>query len=329
MGMNNPLISIIIPVYNTSCYIESCLDSIINQEYVDYDCVEIICIDDGSTDDSANIIRKYIERHKDVHIKLFRKGNGGVSSARNFGKKNARGKYIWFIDSDDLVTECSLNKFINIIKSDNNYDFISGKIRYIKDLNINLLNCRTGRDFFSARHFHYSTCFRRSFLDSFGLEYPDNLSYGEDLLFFEMCNLYATKIKHISFIVYLYRQRAGSAMKSDKGAKYINCLYQRLTIYDEILSSDISTKSYKFLLRRKNEVIRNILFYKLHEREETPTTVIKNLKSQGIYPYNYAWDDLTRWFGCKDWLIKLFCFLFPCESYYIAVCEIFRRLKFR
>ena len=91
-------LSIIIPIYNTSKYLKECLDSVVNQDYKN---VEIICVDDGSTDDSANIVESYLK--KDERFKLIKTEHKGVAYARNLGLANAKGEYITFIDSDDFI----------------------------------------------------------------------------------------------------------------------------------------------------------------------------------------------------------------------------------
>lgn len=91
-------ISIIIPIYNVESYLRKCLDSIMEQSF---SCFELLLINDGSTDASAQICQEYVE--KDDRIRYFEKENGGVSSARNFGIKHSSGEYITFIDSDDWV----------------------------------------------------------------------------------------------------------------------------------------------------------------------------------------------------------------------------------
>ena len=93
--MRNKL-SIIIPVYNVGILLKRCLNSIVDQKCVG---LEIILVDDGSTDYSLKICEDYSKKYK--FISTFHKNNGGASSARNFGLKYASGEYIWFIDSDD------------------------------------------------------------------------------------------------------------------------------------------------------------------------------------------------------------------------------------
>ncbi|MGB7499878.1 MAG: glycosyltransferase family 2 protein, partial [Moheibacter sp.] len=92
-------VTVIVPVYNTRDYLEKCLDSLVNQTLAE---IEIIVVNDGSTDDSQQIIDRYTEKYN--QIKSFIKENGGLSDARNFGIDRATGEYIGFVDSDDFVS---------------------------------------------------------------------------------------------------------------------------------------------------------------------------------------------------------------------------------
>ena len=92
------MISVIVPVYNTQKYIVRCLECLTKQTLKD---IEVIMIDDGSTDESGEICDKYAGKYN--NFKVFHKQNGGVSTARNLGIKNVSGKYIFFLDSDDWI----------------------------------------------------------------------------------------------------------------------------------------------------------------------------------------------------------------------------------
>ena len=94
---SNPLVSIIIPVYNTAQYLRKCLDSAKNQTYEN---LEIICVDDGSTDGSEKIVDEYLD---DDRFVIIHKENGGESSARNTGLLKCTGNYIGFMDCDDWI----------------------------------------------------------------------------------------------------------------------------------------------------------------------------------------------------------------------------------
>ncbi len=121
-----PKISIIIPVYNTELYLKKCLDSIISQTYQDY---EVIIVNDGSTDNSQNIISEYEKKYKDK-IFAYYKENEGVSIARNFGIEKSKGEFITFVDSDDYIDKYMLEKMIKKANEDN-FDMIICNLLYI------------------------------------------------------------------------------------------------------------------------------------------------------------------------------------------------------
>lgn len=112
--MNNPNLSIVIPVYNAAKYINECVKSVINQDYKN---LEIILVNDGSTDNSLNILRA-LEK-EDKRIRIFDLENQGVSNARNFGMKKAKGNYIGFVDSDDLIDQRMYSTLIENMESEN------------------------------------------------------------------------------------------------------------------------------------------------------------------------------------------------------------------
>ena len=109
--MKKDLISIIVPIYNVASYISQCLDSLINQTYKN---LEIICVNDGSTDETPDILAQY--QKKDSRIRIITIENGGLSDARNTGHKYVTGQYIMYVDSDDWVEAETCEKAINAAK---------------------------------------------------------------------------------------------------------------------------------------------------------------------------------------------------------------------
>lgn len=109
---NNVEISIIVPIYNVEKYLRNCLDSIKAQTFKDF---EVVIVDDGSPDSSAQIAQEYADG--DSRFRIIHQENGGVGSARNTGIKNARGKYIAFVDGDDAIREFHLEKLIESARS--------------------------------------------------------------------------------------------------------------------------------------------------------------------------------------------------------------------
>lgn len=184
-----PLISIIVPVYNTERNIHRCIESIQNQTFVDW---ELLLIDDGSVDHSGELCDQYAA--KDQRIKVFHKKNGGVSSARNVGLDNAKGEWITFCDSDDEILNNTFALYDRIIKEHNEIDLIScGYIIYYKsgsfkniscekdiiskDKKSNLINCEEN----SYYGFLWDKCFRASIAKKY--RFDETISYCEDHLF--------------------------------------------------------------------------------------------------------------------------------------------------
>ena len=101
-----PELTIIVPVYNVEKYLSQCLDSLMNQTYRDF---EVLIVNDGTKDSSADIALTYVEKDPQ-HFRLLNKENGGLSDARNFAIPQAQGSYITFLDSDDYVEETCYEK---------------------------------------------------------------------------------------------------------------------------------------------------------------------------------------------------------------------------
>ena len=122
------LISVIVPVYNVEKYLEECVKSIIRQTYKN---IEILLIDDGSTDNSGKVCDDFAE--SDKRIKVFHKKNGGLSDARNYGVENASGKYVMFVDSDDIVAESIIEILYHMIVADKDLKLTACRLAHFKD----------------------------------------------------------------------------------------------------------------------------------------------------------------------------------------------------
>ncbi|MEE1085702.1 MAG: glycosyltransferase family 2 protein [Schaedlerella sp.] len=119
------LVSIIVPVYNAAQTIQRCIESLINQSYSD---IQVVLIDDGSTDSSLSICKRITK--DDSRFLIIEKNNGGVSSARNCGLENAQGKYLMFLDSDDWFEKDTVERYVNMI-SDCTADVVIGSLHGI------------------------------------------------------------------------------------------------------------------------------------------------------------------------------------------------------
>lgn len=214
--MNKQKISVIVPVYNVDRYLEMCIESIINQTY---DNLEIILINDGSTDDSKLICEKYLKLDK--RIKLINQKNKGVSSARNNGIRNSSGEYIVFVDSDDY---CELNMIETIVKNiDLNKDtfIIYGYNKIYKNKKTSVLlneNKNLNKNNISENilikeeigGYLWNKLFIASIIKNNNIKFNNKISYCEDLLFVNEYIRYIKRVKYLKKSLYNYRMRKNS-----------------------------------------------------------------------------------------------------------------------
>jgi glycosyltransferase involved in cell wall biosynthesis len=215
-------LSLIIPVYNIEEYLPTCIDSILNQVYDDY---ELILINDGSQDQSGSICDDYALQHN--KIKVFHQKNKGVSVARNFGIENAVGEWICFVDGDDVLQP---NSVAAIMKEAENhqYEMMIARSFKNKDGVIKSENYKFDESFLATTFDGYSlmteksykrgsVCgcfFKPNFLKKNKLKFPIGLKIGEDSLFISLVYLYAQQISFVDQAFYLINEREGSASRS-------------------------------------------------------------------------------------------------------------------
>lgn len=242
-------ISIIIPVYNVETYLRECLDSVIRQDCEKF---EIVCVNDGSTDNSSAILDEYEKKYSFIHV--YRKENGGLSSARNYGMQKANGKYIFFLDSDDMLADEHCLSFIVDRMNSNSLDamYFDGK-SFFEDEAIRQFNAsyeiayqrkksyglyQNGKEFFAnlvqnGDYYVQSSlqCLRKGFIDENKLFYIEGIVY-EDNTFTFMAMMLARKVMHRNRIILLRRIRNGSIMQSKP--KFDN-FYSLFISYQEII----------------------------------------------------------------------------------------------
>lgn len=217
----NPKISIIIPVYKAEKYIHECIDSILAQTLTEF---ELILINDGSPDKSGDICDKYAE--KDNRIKVIHKKNEGPSIARNIGINIAKGKYIGFVDSDDVISNDMYEKMYNNIINNNSDIVICGysEINISKDKTTNLTNPLNGKNFIEGRAIRkefeeliskntilgYASLWNKLYCKKFivknNILINEKLKIAEDLCFNIEAILKAEKISSVNEALYSYRK---------------------------------------------------------------------------------------------------------------------------
>lgn len=219
------LLSFVIPVYNVEKYLAECINSILCQ--VGDNC-EIIIVDDGSTDSSGQIADDL--KNKSQIISVIHKENGGLSSARNVGMEKAIGKYILFIDSDDRVTDGSIDQIVKSVEeTECDFCFLKGKKFFPDGHECDMMECISSSNF-SENHvdnikylasrpkYPGSACtkiYKREFLQKNNIHFPYDRRQSEDLGFILQCIYKATRIYGNDTQFYEYRQdREGSITNS-------------------------------------------------------------------------------------------------------------------
>ena len=229
---SNVKISVIIPVYNSGKYIVKCLDSIKNQSINDY---EIVIINDGSTDNSGEIIQNYIKNNKDINIDYYEITNHGVSYARNIGIDNSKSDYIMFVDSDDYLPNDAIEKMIEGIK-DNSFDIVCGNYSVVdingKEISRTRNNCEEIDDdgllikCLEDEEVCFSSCakiYRREFIGQ--LRFEEGKKCNEDSFFVFQCATKKPKVKIIEDVIYKYVKNMESSSNSYFSEKYLDILY--------------------------------------------------------------------------------------------------------
>ena len=211
--MDNPLISVIVPVYNVEKYLDRCVESIVNQTYTN---LEIILVDDGSPDNCPAMCDAWAE--KDNRIKVIHKENGGVSSARNTGINAASGDYIAFVDSDDYIDCLMYEKMMNTIQINNSDVVICCINVYGNDWHYPNLYCETSEEIMIAfyRYQLYSPINKlisARIIKQKNIRFDESLRIAEDLKFNYYLFSEASKVQIISDCLYYYVENNESAIK--------------------------------------------------------------------------------------------------------------------
>ena len=203
------LISIIIPIYNAKEYIKECADSIVNEITEQ---MEVIFIDDGSTDSSKEVYDKY----KDIkEVKIIKQENHGVSYTRNRGIEEATGKFIMFVDIDDYLKSGWSKILLNNIEENDDYIIISKSIsnqEYEKEeilkgcLGIGEIELNNSRIMSPS-----SKIYRKEFLKKENIKFAEEVINGEDMLFNFETIIKAKNIKYLNTSIYIYRKNMQSA----------------------------------------------------------------------------------------------------------------------
>lgn len=293
----NELISLVVPIYNVEKYLDKCIKSLIDQTYNN---IEIILVNDGSTDNSIEICEKW--RKLDSRIIIINKENGGLSDARNFGINVANGRYLCFIDSDDFVGKDMIKKLYESIKKYkadisicNRYHIFDNGNKFIKfKQNEDDLVMTNEEAIFQMNNFEYfdmSVCtkmFKKELFDD--LKFPKG-KISED--FYVMYKLLdkSTVIIYISEPLYYYYQRSGSISKNREiNYDFIKAAYEQCQYVEKkypnlkncVRSAYVSANmtSYNMVIAQKGKIPKNVI-NKLKSEVKENYEFVKNNKDLG------------------------------------------------
>ncbi len=270
--------SIIIPVYNVAPYLRECLDSVLAQTFTDWEC---ICVDDGSTDGSGEILDEYAA--KDKRFVVVHKANAGVSEARNSALRMAKGEWIWFVDSDDRIKSNALERFVRYeCKADITYfgmDFIyedgcrktvcykAVGATVIDDTTTavfaNMVKSPMGVDFFG---YTWNKFFKNEIIQKNNIVFASNIALWEDALFILHFLNHAQTFAVIGESLYEYKRYTnGLTKRSNKPFYEVGRLFEN------------SISAAKFLPLRKLAYDRAMLCYDCMSRNEGAYNSVKNI----------------------------------------------------
>lgn len=305
MDIENPLISIIIPVYNVEKYLVQCLDSVLNQTYNN---IEVICVDDGSSDQSPELLHQYQKKHPNLYVYL-QEYNQGQGAARNVGLQRSLGDFILFVDSDDFIEIDTVSYLVKKIQ-ETNVDFIrfnaksfSSEGQLVKENSYSFSQYLTEDKIYSKQEFKnvYLSfmpspvlyMFKRELFIDNNIAFPTDIIH-EDEVFTAMIFLYASNCLYVNKFFYNRRYRTGSTMTEKSEAqteKSYNSYIKIIKIYNKILeTSELSSTQQFFLEYRINSIYHPLL---KSSKTEQQRKTLENLKEDKRY-YSSHYKNYIR-----------------------------------
>ena len=328
---NHILLSIIIPVYNTEKYLSECIQSCLNQN-ISSENYELILVDDGSTDNSIQIIKSFQKNYSNIVV--LQKINGGVSSARNMGINNAKGEYMLFVDSDDMIAENSLKKIVSKLKIRNIeililnsaiYDNqIKRKDLYIFPQELSDISF-SGIELFKRGYQRGSVCgvlFKKQFIFDFELLFSEKVEIGEDSIFFALAFVYSSFVSHSNVDFYKVNVREGSASRSWNYSK-IKHLLKSLDVINEYIEKNSFSKEQLSILsvRTYGIISKAIDNFFLTNNLKKYYEIKQIIKTNKLYPLKKYKSKIFRpQIYLLNFSFDLFCFFF-------LLRRVFKRLK--
>ena len=298
--------SIIVPVYNVEKFLAKCLDSVINQDFDDY---EIIAVNDGSSDSSADILDEYAK--KNDKIKVINQANKGLGGARNTAIENACGDYLVFVDSDDFICFDMLSQIASIL-NENLLDILVFDCIQV-DVNGNFLTIfshnfdnisyvtLTQKEFMTFEPSTWSKIYKRSLFINNNIRFPERLWY-EDLATVYRLVPFANKIGYLKKPLYYYVQQPGSITHSANTTR----MMEIITAFDTLESYFKQTGCYEeYYAELEWLCVKHVLYYSAH-RFLTKGYYYKQMNAL----YNYVCSHYPKFKNnkyVKEYMPSIYC----------------------
>ena len=328
-------LSIILPIYNVEKFLPDCFASLETQD-IPKEEYEIICVDDGSPDNSAAVIEEYQKKYP--NIRLIRQANGGVCSARNNGLKAALGEYIWYVDPDDYIQANCLGILLDKLYA-SEADFIV--FEYDEVAEESAFNIEDQSDIIIEAQEEYSSkgsgcqyIVRRAYLEENNIAFNDKLAYGEDYLWAFQLNYRKHVGLKTSARIYHYRQRVGSAMHGrtrEKQLRHMNDMQLLATIYQgeyqRCEREELPTEVLKNIKQRQQLCMQCVILdlIRLVDGKTEIKAKLNELQEEGLYPYPWMWWYLFDKSIQAPFSAKLFSLFFPMRWYVVLMNKLFKR----
>lgn len=265
----NPKVSIIIPVYNSEKFINKCVDSVLEQSFKDY---EIILINDGSKDNSKEILNEYKEKYPEK-ITVIHQENMGVSKTRNNAIKMAKGKYIMFIDNDDFIDKDYIDVFVKEIE-EQDYDVVLGGYRRPNEEGKIVKELKLPQEEWAKFMIFapWAKIYKKDYLIKNNIEFlPVNI--GEDVYFNLQAMMISNKIKIIDYIGYNWYFNTGSVSNTtQKNIKNLQVYELLNSCYDVLKKKNILKEHYEII---EMYFIRYIVWFLLFSTKKVEYKTIK------------------------------------------------------
>lgn len=297
-------VSVIVPVYNSVKYLKQCLDSILSQTYRN---IEIILVDDGSSDGSSEICDRYKEL--DNRIIVIHNENHGVSYSRNCGIDKSSGKYIVFVDSDDSIASVYI---ATLLSANDNSDLVMCNINYIYE-NQNkierpqIMEKKLVGNFFTDYYilrpllsYPVLKLYKSDIIKKKEIRFPEKISCGEDQIFnFKYFN-FVTKYKFVNLFLYNYYKRNNQSLGQIRSKKTFQDIVKKIFLEKNFLNERSVPNKEKII----SDFVINVMWWYIRDSQNNYTAFkrrVKILKQALIYPYaSYTFKRMIV-LKCLNW----------------------------